>query len=200
MSTRALCCILIVTLSGCSIAEAFSGPRPEAAARPSKKPPSERILPAPSKPPKEEPKPPESIGEETGALAGLSAAHNQVRASVGVAPLVWSPELSRYAQDWANQLAANNCQLAHRPNRPYGESLFWTSSGATAQYVVDFWAAESANYDIETNSCNGICGHYTQIVWATTTHVGCGMAACGSQQVWVCNYDPPGNLYGQKPY
>jgi pathogenesis-related protein 1 len=183
MSPRVPCILVSLLVVACSAAEA-------APLRP-----TNRTL-----PPTIKPKPTEFTGEETGALAGLSAAHNQVRAGVGVAPLVWSPSLSRYAQDWATQLAANNCQLAHRPNRPYGENLFWTSSGSTAQYVVDFWAAEAAHYDIETNGCDGVCGHYTQIVWAATTHVGCGMASCGSQQVWVCNYDPPGNLYGQKPY
>jgi pathogenesis-related protein 1 len=198
MSTRVLCCTLICTLiaalAACSAAEAAP------LSKPNKKAPSDRILPPTTKP-KLEPKPIEFTGEEIGALAGLSAAHNQARGAVGVAPLEWAPTLSRYAQDWANQLAANNCQLAHRPNRPYGENLFWTSSGATSQYVVDFWAAEGANYDIETNGCTGsTCGHYTQIVWAATTKVGCGMATCGAQQVWVCNYDPPGNLYNQKPY
>jgi pathogenesis-related protein 1 len=193
MSPRVPSCILVsLLLVACSAAEA-------APLKPSKKSPTDRTV-LPTIKPRTEPKPPEFTGEETGALAGLSAAHNQVRAGVGVAPLAWSPSLSRYAQDWANQLAANNCQLAHRPNRPYGENLFWTSNGATAQYVVDFWAAEAANYDIETNGCDGVCGHYTQIVWATTTQVGCGMATCGSQQIWVCNYDPTGNLYGQKPY
>lgn len=190
MSTRALCCILTVGLAACSIAEA--------------KPGNDRLRPT-SKPkiePKPDAKPPAWNGEETGALAGLSAAHNQYRGEVGVAALTWSPTIARYAQDWANQLAANGCQIAHRPNRPYGENLFWTTQSVTSQYVVDFWAAERANYDIETNSCSSgnVCGHYTQIVWAATTQIGCGMATCGTKQIWVCNYDPPGNVLGQKPY
>ena len=187
MFTRALCCISIAALAACSIAEA--------------KPGSDRTKPTlkPKQPPAE-PKP--WTGEETGALAGLSTAHNQVRADVGVAALAWSPELARYAQDWATQLAANGCQLSHRSNLTYGENLFWTSSPVTSQYVVNFWAAEAINYDVSTNTCSAgnVCGHYTQIIWATTTKFGCGVATCGQKQVWVCNYDPPGNLYGQKPY
>ena len=40
----------------------------------------------------------------------ILAAHNQVRANVGVQGLAWSPEMAALAQDWANQnQARNNC-------------------------------------------------------------------------------------------
>ena len=135
-------------------------------------------------------------------MVGLRTAHNEARAAVGVAALEWSTTLGKYAQDWANSLAANNCQLAHRPNSSYGENLYWTTTGVTAQQVVATWTSESAHYNAATNTCrdNNVCGHYTQVVWANTAKLGCGMASCGSQQVWVCNYDPRGNLMGQNPY
>ncbi len=44
------------------------------------------------------------------------------------------------------------------------------------------------------------CGHYTQVVWHSTETVGCGKASCGSEEVWLCNYNPSGNWFGQKPY
>jgi hypothetical protein len=49
------------------------------------------------------------------------------------------------------------------------------------------------------------CGHYTQLVWANTREVGCGYSTCTTQddflfEVWVCNYDPPGNVINQFPY
>jgi hypothetical protein len=49
------------------------------------------------------------------------------------------------------------------------------------------------------------CGHYTQLVWANTHQVGCGYSTCNDDdgyliEVWVCNYDPPGNVIGQYPY
>jgi hypothetical protein len=37
-------------------------------------------------------------------------------------------------------------------------------------------------------------GHFTQVVWRATTHVGCGTASCTGLVLWVCNYDPPGNV------
>jgi pathogenesis-related protein 1 len=49
------------------------------------------------------------------------------------------------------------------------------------------------------------CGHYTQLVWANTREVGCGYSTCTTDddflfEVWVCNYDPPGNIINQFPY
>ena len=70
----------------------------------------------------------------------------------------------------------------------------------TADIVVDAWAAEVKDYNAKTHRCKGVCGHYTQIVWRKSQQVGCGMAACGDTKVWVCNYDPPGNFNGERPY
>ena len=44
-------------------------------------------------------------------------------------------------------------------------------------------------------------GHYTQVIWKNSTEVGCGSALSKSGAFFfVCNYDPPGNYIGQKPY
>ena len=140
-----------------------------------------------------------SAGEQ-GKLEGLTDAHNAVRKQVGVAPLRWSRALARHAQSWADRLAVNDCALKHRPSDKYGENLFWSSQPATASEVVAEWASEAAHYDRRTNRCKATCGHYTQVVWATTKSLGCGAAPCGGGEVWVCNYDPPGNIVGRKPY
>lgn len=141
---------------------------------------------------------------EDGTLAGMTARHNTIRAGVGVPPLTWDPEIAGYAQAWADHLAvANNCQLAHRPGESqlYGENLHWSSVATQpGTAAVDLWAGESALYDAATGTCQGTCGHYTQIVWANTTRVGCGTRTCASGVIFVCNYDPRGNYIGQKPY
>jgi pathogenesis-related protein 1 len=130
----------------------------------------------------------------------LLAAHNVVRARVGVAPLAWSDRLAGRAQDWAGALLTRK-QFAHRPNSTYGENLFEiTGASATSAQVVNAWAAESRGYDYNSNRCRGVCGHYTQIVWGDTKEVGCAVARGGGREVWVCNYDPPGNRVGKRPY
>ena len=34
-------------------------------------------------------------------------------------------------------------------------------------------------------------------MWKGTAQVGCGMSQCKGMDVWVCEYDPPGNWDGQ---
>ncbi|MDC0674944.1 CAP domain-containing protein [Nannocystis radixulma] len=143
---------------------------------------------------------------EAGRLAGITAAHNRHRAELGIAPLTWSPELARYAQKWADKLQKQRCALKHRPRsgtdaQRHGENLYAGSGqAATPEQVVDRWVAEVADYDAKTGRCRGVCGHYTQVVWRDSQRLGCAMVTCGDTEVWVCNYDPPGNFLGQKPY
>ena len=144
-------------------------------------------------------------------------AHNRWRASAGVPPLTYSPELAASAQVWADNLKQNNqCHMQHsKPDNKYGENLFWASAiqwtdgkrelqKVKPKKVVDDWASERNDYDHARNRCAAgkMCGHYTQVVWRTTTTVGCAVAVCGNtlEQIWVCQYQPPGNWVGQKPY
>lgn len=130
--------------------------------------------------------------------------HNFWRADVGVnEELVWSEEMAELAADWARKLKQKNCGFEHRPNNKAGENLFKGTSGYyTAKDVVDAWAGEKADYNYNKNKCKPgkMCGHYTQIVWQTTTKVGCAKIECDGFDIWVCNYDPPGNWVGEKPY
>lgn len=154
------------------------------------------------------------------AMQGMLAAHNQTRAAVGVAPLQWSGQMAAYAQAWAVHLATNNaCRMQHRSHAhanplQVGENLFWASplrwsdgrvevQAITPAEVAHDWASERSDYDYASNTCRtgAQCGHYTQMVWRTTTQVGCGMAICPDKgQIWVCNYNPAGNWVGEKPY
>jgi len=130
----------------------------------------------------------------------ILAAHNSVRRSVGVAPLVWSERLADFAREWADYLAMHH-NFFHRRNSPYGENLFEiTSASAAPAEVVKDWASESRDYQYRSNTCRGVCGHYTQIIWRDTKRVGCAAARGGRTEIWVCNYDPPGNFIGRRPY
>ena len=150
---------------------------------------------------------------------GLLERHNHWRAAVGVGALTWSPELAAFAQAWADELARQGCTMRHRPHegpfaQKYGENLyhaspvFWSDGRTEVQQispeqVVDSWDSEKADYDHAANACaeGRMCGHYTQLVWSRSTSLGCGAAICPDQaQLWVCNYDPPGNIVGQRPY
>ena len=132
--------------------------------------------------------------------AEMLAAHNTVRAKVGVPPLAWSDRLAALAQTWAETLIVRN-EFVHRPKSPYGENLFEISGAQVSpRQVVDEWAAEARNYDYRSNRCKAVCGHYTQIIWRETKKIGCGVARKDQTEIWVCNYDPPGNIVGRPPY
>jgi pathogenesis-related protein 1 len=130
----------------------------------------------------------------------MVAAHNAVRMRVGVPPLSWSGKLAEVAQQWADTLLRNGA-LQHRTPNSYGENLFEiTGAAATPAEVVEDWASEARNYDYRNNSCSATCGHYTQVVWRDSKEVGCGVAQNQTRQIWVCEYDPPGNYVGERPY
>ncbi len=130
----------------------------------------------------------------------MLGAHNAVRRRVGVAPFEWSEQLQRSAQEWAGELIKSG-EFSPRRNQPYGQNLFEISGGLATPYeVVSAWAAESRNYDYRTNTCSGRCGHYTQVVWRDSRLVGCGVARSRQREVWVCDYEPHGNVIGERPY
>lgn len=145
----------------------------------------------------------------------LVAAHNRWRREVGVPALRWADDLAQVAQAWAVHLRdARHCRLEHSNGTKLGENLFWASalrwSDSRVELqriapgkVVDSWGGEKRFYDSKSHRCQAgkVCGHYTQLVWRDSTEVGCAMAVCAdSSQLWVCNYRPPGNYVGKRPY
>ncbi|XP_031495349.1 pathogenesis-related protein 1-like [Nymphaea colorata] len=126
--------------------------------------------------------------------------HNAARAAVGVGPLAWDDTVASYAQAYADQRAAD-CALMHSGGQ-YGENIYWNSGDADAADAVSYWVSEEAYYDYNSNSCiGGECLHYTQVVWRDTMYLGCAKVTCDSGGTFItCNYDPPGNIIGERPY
>jgi hypothetical protein len=141
-------------------------------------------------------------------LQGITELHNQARSGVlpqpatAVPPLTWDSTVAAAAQTWAN-----GCKFQHSSNG-YGENIYASTGSATPSAIVSSWVSEKTNYTYSTNTCSGTCGHYTQVVWRASVHLGCAQKTCttGSPfgtptwQFVVCDYDPPGNFNGQKPY
>ncbi|CAI0426736.1 unnamed protein product [Linum tenue] len=130
-------------------------------------------------------------------------AHNKVRAKYYLPALKWNRTLARFARHYANT-RQKDCLLEHSSNRVYGENLFWSKYGHwTPANVVKTWADESKYYDFQNNQCldNQPCGHFTQIIWKSTTRLGCGRVQCLNNKgfLYVCAYDPPGNYYFEGP-
>jgi pathogenesis-related protein 1 len=146
-------------------------------------------------------------------LAGIIAAHNVVRAGVGVGPVAWNDALAVTAATWAAQcvdLAAPIGLVDHNPGRstghPWyvGENIYASTGTASGTTAVTRWSAEVADYDYASNTCAAgkVCGHYTQVVWRASTQVGCARRDCPGLRypsTIVCNYGPGGNS-GGRPY
>lgn len=140
------------------------------------------------------------------------AHHNQIRADVGVDPLSWSIELSLHAQDWAEYLATTNqCEMKHRPKTgewqsSYGENIFKGLDEEDLNFALkasELWYSEIQDFkNVNVTESNYVqTGHYSQMVWRKTKQVGMGMASCeDGSKIVVANYNPAGNVLGQKAY
>lgn len=129
-------------------------------------------------------------------------AHNRERAAFGSAPLEWDPQLAVQASAYADELARIGC-LAHSPEarRPgQGENLWMGSHGAyRPQTMIASWSNEKRLFRhgvfpaISRTGNWADVSHYTQMVWPTTTRLGCGQASSPRWDVLVCRYIPSGN-------
>lgn len=131
--------------------------------------------------------------------------HNAARRAVGSKSLEWDTDLAREATAYARELARTS-RFAHSRHQDrsgaQGENL-WRGTRGFYRYdeMVSHWVGERPYYtggDM-TVAIAKTAGHYTQIIWADTTHVGCGLASSRDHDVLVCRYSPPGNILGQHP-
>ncbi|CAH8585604.1 unnamed protein product [Schistosoma mattheei] len=149
-------------------------------------------------------------------LRKLLQYHNDLRRNLteckfeGQPPAKYLPDLK-----WDNELAskakdlANECYFHHNDvNLPHkweyvGQNI---AGYQTVEQAFDAWKDEYKQYSYYSMSCYGVCGHYTQLVWQNTTHVGCGITNCTGNYGFpyglsvVCNYGPGGNYEGRYPY
>ncbi|GAA5903255.1 uncharacterized protein JCM6883_002741 [Sporobolomyces salmoneus] len=126
--------------------------------------------------------------------------HNRFRAVHNASAMTWSQPLADAAYKWGSRCVFQHSQGAVGP---YGENL-----AATAGYKSDIvtgackpWEDEAPDYD----PSNPMYSHFTQMVWKSTTQLGCAQVTCppgsifdakyGNATYYVCEYNPPGNVY-----
>ncbi|XP_068631313.1 venom allergen 5-like [Battus philenor] len=132
--------------------------------------------------------------------------------------MVWDSELAAKAAKWATRN-----ELAHNPDKTIGsgrfrtgENICWTASTDSNSKIninscLDAWFDEYKHFTygpITSSQFDGSSkhqiGHYTQMAWADTTYIGCGISEYWKDNMKnflvVCNYGPPGNYLGQTPY
>lgn len=131
--------------------------------------------------------------------------HNQLRARLGSPPLRWNPLLAAHAAAYAKTLTEIG-RLQHSPRagrERERENLVISQHGANSiERMLRTWFDEGRYYraGIFPNVCTGDweqCAHFTQMVWSTTTDIGCGFYAGPRYDALVCRYTPPGNIDGK---
>ena len=142
----------------------------------------------------------------TGALADrLLTAHNRERALVGAPQLQWDPALAAHAATYGPVLASIR-HLVHSPRegRPgERENLAMALHGTRSpEQLVAMWGDEKRLLQpglfpavSRTGQWEDVA-HYTQMVWPTTTRVGCAIFAADWDYL-ICRYSPPGNIEGK---
>ena len=138
-------------------------------------------------------------------VQGALDVHNAARAEVGVAPLTWDDALAKEAEAYAQELARRHRFEHDRDRNGHGENLYWYSASTNTPMSN---ASKSWYDEIEVyryRKCGGPnfseTGHYTQMVWHSTTAVGIGVAVSSKGETYVvARYNPTGNWQGEYPY
>lgn len=140
----------------------------------------------------------------------LLESHNRERADAGVPALSWNPDLALRAQAWADHLSETG-KFEHSPNTPgralEGENIWGGTPGAfRPEAMVDLWISEKKHFVPGVFPANSKTGrpqdvsHYTQLIWARSGEVGCGLSGKGGEEILVCRYSEPGNVKGRDPF
>lgn len=120
--------------------------------------------------------------------------------------LVWDAHLAADAEKWARHLANQNKGLQHstgdqRPGE--GENLFWMSAGGDLADASQGWVNERKDYHGEKIGEGNFeaYGHFTQVIWPTTTRVGLASAKSSEGGKFIVGrYSAPGNFTGESAF
>ncbi|CAO4374418.1 hypothetical protein L5515_011749 [Caenorhabditis briggsae] len=135
-------------------------------------------------------------------------------AGSNILKMKWDTATATSAQNYAN-----TCPTGHSGAAGLGENLYWSWTSATITNIDSYGAAASAAWEKEfqdfgwkTNLLdmalfNTGIGHATQMAWAKTNLIGCGVKNCGkdpknglNKVAVVCQYKPQGNYLNQNIY
>ena len=138
-----------------------------------------------------------------GTLSGQPAAANMTA-------LTWDDDLASVADAFVA-----NCVFGHNANRTaqydalghtddVGENVASVPSAqgelSALTQSLGLWSGENASYTYSAITGASTDLHYTQMVWAGTGRIGCGIASCSGQFIVACDYAPGGNVLGEFPY
>ena len=118
-------------------------------------------------------------------------------------PIIWDPTIAVFSQNWANYLLKNHL-FHHSGSSLYGENLAYLRGYGSdlvtlVKLSIDMWYNEYKLYDFSKPEFSEETGHFTALVWKSTTHFGLGFAINKKTKAAyiTMNMSPPGNVIGE---
>ncbi|KAK3846951.1 MAG: CAP domain-containing protein [Linnemannia gamsii] len=112
--------------------------------------------------------------------------HNYYRWLHGSPPLRWNWEAANFGENWLQY-----CAFQHTGGK-FGENL--AAGHHDFPTAIKAWYDEVNQYNFDAPGFYSATGHFTQVVWKDTTSVGCAKRACPNWTIYICNYEPAGNI------
>ncbi|GMT22434.1 hypothetical protein PFISCL1PPCAC_13731, partial [Pristionchus fissidentatus] len=158
---------------------------------------------------------------------GFISAHNKVRYAISSGAYIAKGKQMPGAKtpipsvSWdcgieaSAQAVSDTCVFAHSTNRVnLGENLYTMMSSAVipsfsglGKAATDAWVQEFQDFgwlsvNLTREAFDTGIGHATQVAWAKSTKIGCGMTKCdgGKQVIVACQYRDAGNYLNQNIY
>jgi len=147
----------------------------------------------------------------------LTQYNSQFPKASNMRQVYWDEEIAKKAQEHADKKVFEHSTSTFRQTLVFsyvGENLYTaTSSNPVVNWErgINGWFNEINDYakltnmsvtSFQTPSSGGAIGHFTQVIWAETYAIGCGISSypksTGTALLYVCEYGPGGN-YSNKP-
>lgn len=133
----------------------------------------------------------------------ITAHINTYRTQHQAPPLLWDSNIAKFSQQWSYYLAANNL-FEHSNNNKYGENLalfqgYGNDTITLFKNAIDAWYNEVIKYDFNNPKFSSQTGHFTCLVWKSSTNFGMGISinSITNAADITFNTSPPGNVSGQ---
>lgn len=149
----------------------------------------------------------------------LLKGHNDLRRSVmpyadSMPMLEWNQDLANFAQEYLDTCPGlKSSSVSRRQDRRRFPNWWYIGENMVAgedlgldfvQDAIRAWSAGGAGWSYPRNCASGhYCTAYTQMIWASTTQIGCAYKLCPNDQYkhyWICNYGVGGSVSGESPY
>jgi len=118
-------------------------------------------------------------------------------------PLVWDDQIATFSQNWSYYLIMNNL-FEHSGSSIYGENLayfqgYGTDTITLLKKAIDNWYNEITLYDFKNPGFSSKTGHFTCLVWKSSTKFGMGISINTDTNTVdiTMNTSPTGNILGE---